>query len=131
MGKMISGVGGKALEITSLPLGIDRIEREGRFSRAGGACKDNQLMSRDIEREIGEVVLPGTADTEEIAGAAHGGGQRGPKVGFRKPQQARDRRGFGDCSYRSELGRGRARRECDRDPFRRSGLLEILCRVGG
>jgi hypothetical protein len=61
---MISGVGGKALEITSLPLGIDRIEREGRFSRAGGACKDNQLMSRDIEREIGEVVLPGTADTE-------------------------------------------------------------------
>ena len=47
--KVVSGVGGKALEITALSLGINGVEGERRFSRARGTRKDNQLMARNIE----------------------------------------------------------------------------------
>jgi hypothetical protein len=83
--EMEPGVGREAFEVAALALGVDGVEREGGFSRAGGTGEDNEAVFGDIEIEAGEVVLTGAADAEEIAGSAHGrrGEPRGAGLGGR------------------------------------------------
>ena len=71
--KMEAGVGGKAFEVTPLALGVDGVEGKGGFAGTGRAGQDHKAVFGDVEIEAGEIMLPGAADAEEIAGAAHGG----------------------------------------------------------
>ena len=70
---MEAGVGGEAFEVAALALGIDGVEREGGFAGAGGAGQDDEAVLGNIEIEPRKIMLPGAADAEEIAGAAHEG----------------------------------------------------------
>ena len=82
---MKAGVGGEALEITALAFRVNRVEGERGFAGAGRTREDNEAMLGDVEIETGEIVLPGAADAEEIAGSAHGkrGDPRGAGLGGR------------------------------------------------
>src|SRR5579862_5690592 len=48
----LARIGRKRLDITALSFGIQRIEHEGRFPRAGYAGHDNQLVQRDVEIKV-------------------------------------------------------------------------------
>jgi len=65
-------VGGEALEVAALALGVDGVKREGGFSGPGGTGEDDETVFGDVEAEAGEIVLTGAADAEEIARSAHG-----------------------------------------------------------
>ena len=62
----LSRVRGERLDIASLPFSVDRIERERRLSRAGQAGHDRQLIARDGDADVAEIVLTGTAHHERI-----------------------------------------------------------------
>ena len=66
----LAGVGGEALDVFALALGVDRVERERRLAAAAQAGDDHQLVARDFQREILEVVLTRAADADEFL--AHG-----------------------------------------------------------
>ena len=55
----LPGVGRKGLHVAALPLGIDRIEGQRRFSRARKARDDHQLAARNLEVHVLEVMDPG------------------------------------------------------------------------
>jgi hypothetical protein len=75
-------VGGEAFEITPLAFRVDCIERQGRFSGTRGSREDDKLVTRNIDGEVGEIVLTGTADTEGIAGTGHKRARSGPGLGL-------------------------------------------------
>src|SRR3989338_3182190 len=52
----LARVGGKRFHVAPLPLGEDRIKRKRRFSRAGEARKNNELVARQLDRDIFQVV---------------------------------------------------------------------------
>lgn len=70
--EMKAGVSGEAFEVAALSFGVDRVESEGGFSGARRAGEDDQAIFRDVEIEPSEVVLPCAANTEDVAGSAHG-----------------------------------------------------------
>ena len=55
--KKLAGIGRKALNITALAFGIDRVERERRFARARQASDHHELIPRDININRFEIVL--------------------------------------------------------------------------
>ena len=55
--KKLARIGRKALDITALAFGIDRVERERRFARARQACDHHELIPRDININRFEIVL--------------------------------------------------------------------------
>src|SRR5262249_52788081 len=55
------------LDVPALPLGVDRVERERRFPRAGEPGEDDQLLARKREFDVLEVVLTGAADDDRVA----------------------------------------------------------------
>ena len=50
-------IGRQALDIAALALGVDRVEGEARLARARQARDDHELLARDIERNVLEIVL--------------------------------------------------------------------------
>ncbi len=50
-------IGRKALDIAALALGIDRVEGEARLARARQPCDDHELLARNVERNVLEIVL--------------------------------------------------------------------------
>ena len=54
------GVGGKALHIPALALGVDRVEGQRGFSAAGHAGHHHQLVPGDGDVDIFQVIGPGT-----------------------------------------------------------------------
>ena len=44
----LPGVGGKALDVFALALGVNGVERERRFAAAAQAGDDHQLVARDV-----------------------------------------------------------------------------------
>ena len=62
----LAGVGGKGLDIAALPLGVDRVEGEGGLARAGQAGQNDELVTRDGEINIFEVVHTGTLDVNFV-----------------------------------------------------------------
>ena len=63
-----AGVGGKAFDITPLPLGIDRVKGKTRFAAAGQTRKDHELVPRHNEVYIFEIVLSGTLNNNILHG---------------------------------------------------------------
>ena len=62
----LSRVRRERLDIASLPFGVDRIERERRLSRARQAGDNRQLIARDGDADVAEIMLAGTAHHERI-----------------------------------------------------------------
>ena len=58
-------VGGKALDIAALALGINRVEGERGFARAGQPGEHHQPVARNIEIDIFEVMLARAADGDD------------------------------------------------------------------
>ena len=52
----------QALDIAALAFRIDRIEGKGRLARPGKAGDDHKLISRNIDIDILQIVLPRPAD---------------------------------------------------------------------
>ena len=61
----LPGVGGEGLDVLALALGVNGIERQGRLARAAQAGDDHQLVARDAQREVLEIVLTRPADSDE------------------------------------------------------------------
>ncbi len=68
----LARVGRKALDITPLPLGIDRVEREARLARARQPGDDDQTVARQRDIEALEIMLARAAnrDVRERHGSA-------------------------------------------------------------
>ena len=62
----LSGVGGEALDVSSLSLGVERVEGEARLPRAGHAGHHDELLLRQVDVDGLEVVLAGAADLDVI-----------------------------------------------------------------
>ena len=60
--KELPGVGGEALHIAALAFGIDGVERQRGFARAGKAGEHHQLVARNGDVDVLEVVLARPAD---------------------------------------------------------------------
>jgi hypothetical protein len=62
----LPGIGGKRFDIFALALGKDGIERERRFAAAAEAGDDDELIARDIDGDILEIVLACAANTDDF-----------------------------------------------------------------
>jgi len=62
----LAGVGGEALDVFALALGVDGVERERRLAAAAEAGDDHQLVARDVQREVFQIVLTRAADADEF-----------------------------------------------------------------
>ena len=54
------------LDVPALPLGVDRVERQRRLSRTRQARHDRELIARDGDVDVPEVVLSGTANDQRV-----------------------------------------------------------------
>ena len=54
----LTRIGRERLHVATLPLGVDRVERERRFARTRKARYDNQFAARNLQIDILEVVDP-------------------------------------------------------------------------
>ena len=70
----LAGVGGEALDVAALALGVDRVEGQRGFPRARDAGDDGELIARNGDIHVLEVVLAGTANVDEA-------GHRAPPKG--------------------------------------------------
>ena len=60
----LARVGGERLDVATLTLGEDRVEREGRFSGAGKAREHDHGVAGNLDVDVLQVVHAGTADTQ-------------------------------------------------------------------
>src|SRR5262249_112201 len=58
----LPGVAGEALDVTSLPFGIKRGERQRALPRPADPREADQRRARQVEGHVAEVVLAGAAD---------------------------------------------------------------------
>ena len=56
------------LDVAALTLGVDGVERERRLARARQPGEDDQLVARQLEVDVAEVVLTRAADHDRVAG---------------------------------------------------------------
>ncbi len=66
----LAGVRRQRLHVPALALGVDRVEGERRFPGAGQSREHDQLVTRQVQRDVLEVVLTGAVDDESLG--AHG-----------------------------------------------------------
>ena len=62
----LPGISRKALDVAALAFGIERIEGERRFPRAAQAGDHDQLLPRNLDVEILEIVLARTTDLDSL-----------------------------------------------------------------
>jgi hypothetical protein len=60
----LARIGGQALDVAALALGVDRVEGEAALARAGQAGDHDQPVARHGHRDVLEVVLAGPANDE-------------------------------------------------------------------
>ena len=60
----LPGIGREALDITTLALGIDRVEGERGFARARQAGDHDEAVARQLDIDVLEIVLPRAADSD-------------------------------------------------------------------
>ena len=53
-------VAGQRFNVAALTLGVDRVKRQGRFARAGQAGEHHQLVARNLDVDVFQVVLSRT-----------------------------------------------------------------------
>jgi hypothetical protein len=64
----LPGVRRQRLDVAALAFGIDRVEGERRFTGAREPGDHDELVARDLEVDVLEVVLAGAADDDPITG---------------------------------------------------------------
>ena len=52
----LAGIGGERLDVAALALGVQGVERQGRFSRAAHAGDDDELVQGHVQTDILEIV---------------------------------------------------------------------------
>jgi hypothetical protein len=62
----LPGVGGERFDVLALALGVNGVEGQRRLARAAQAGDDHQLVARDVQREVLEVMLTRPADSYEF-----------------------------------------------------------------
>jgi hypothetical protein len=62
----LARVGGQRLDITALPLGIDRVEGERRLAGSRQAGDDDQLIARQVDVDILQIVNAGAAHRDPV-----------------------------------------------------------------
>src|SRR5205807_10265638 len=62
----LARVRAQALDVASLPLGVDRVERKARFSGAGEPGDADQRVPRQPDGDVFEVVLAGAVDDKLV-----------------------------------------------------------------
>ena len=60
----LPGEGGQTLDVPPLPFGIERVERQRALARAGDAGQANQLVARQHNVDVAQVVLAGAFDDD-------------------------------------------------------------------
>ena len=60
----LPGVAGQRLDVAALPLGVERVEGQRALARAADAGEDDELIARQFEIDVAEVVLAGAADDD-------------------------------------------------------------------
>ena len=64
----LAGVGGKGLDITALALGVDGVEGQAALAGTGDAGDNDELIPRDRDVDILEVVLASALDVDRFLG---------------------------------------------------------------
>src|SRR5690606_22555104 len=64
----LAGVRGERLYITTLALGVDRVEGQRALAGAGEAGNDDELVARDRNVDVLEVMLARTAHDDGVKG---------------------------------------------------------------
>ena len=62
----LPGVRREGLDVATLALRVDGVERQRRFARPGEAGEDDQGVPGQLQRDVPEVVLPGAVDDEGV-----------------------------------------------------------------
>src|SRR5262249_35235516 len=62
----LPGVGRERLDVAALPLGEDRVEGQAGLARPGQPGDDHQLVPRDLDVDILEVMLPSAPNHDPI-----------------------------------------------------------------
>ena len=62
----LPGIGRQAFDIAALALGVDRVEGERGFAGTGQAGEDHELVARNVEIDVLEIVLAGAADRDHV-----------------------------------------------------------------
>ena len=66
--QVLPRVGGETFDVAALALGVERIEGERRFAGAADAGEDDELVARQRERDVLEIVLACPADPDFLHG---------------------------------------------------------------
>ena len=64
----LAGVGREALDVPALPLGVEGVEGQARLAAARQAGDDDEVVPRDLDGDVPQVVLPGPDDTDDVGG---------------------------------------------------------------
>jgi hypothetical protein len=62
----LARVGGERFDVAPLPLGVERVEGQGRLSRSGDARQDHELLLGDPDVDGTEVVLAGASNANVV-----------------------------------------------------------------
>src|SRR6187402_2420207 len=62
----LARVRGQRLDVAALSLGVDRVEGERRLARSRKSGDDGQLVTRDRDADVAEVVLARSAHDERV-----------------------------------------------------------------
>ena len=68
--KELAGVSGEGLDVAALAFCVDGVEGEGGLARAGEPRDHDELVARDLDVDVLEVVLAGTAHGDVVEGHA-------------------------------------------------------------
>ena len=81
----LAGIGRERLDVAALALGIDGVEGERGLARAGQAGEHHELVARDLDVDVLEIVLARAADRDHAAavGVARGDAGDGARGLFR------------------------------------------------
>ena len=64
-------ISAEALDVTTLAFGIEGVKRQGGLARTTDAREHDELVTRDIDVDVLEIVLSRAADSDGVRG--HGG----------------------------------------------------------
>lgn len=66
-------VGGEALDVSPLAFGVECVEGHARLPAAGNAAEDDQLVPRQVEIDVLQIVCSCTADSNGLETRCIGG----------------------------------------------------------
>ena len=106
----LARVGGERLHVTPLAFGVDRVERERRLARAGEPRDADQLVPRQRDGDVLEVVLAGTVDNQLVRGGhnrpslASGIGRTSVRFGYDARRSTSRQTSFGSAMFPTASG---------------------------